>query len=109
MDLDTVFDFLSSQVLQRSAPVGELIDNVGNGGREQDVPRIAKVHHALRDVDACSDDVDLFFDVSVPVDGTRMHAHSYLDAGGTSKGIGNLQRAQDRREWISHENQCQSI
>ena len=75
---NAVLDFALAPIGQVAGPFAQLAEDIGNRFRKQDVPGIAAVHDALRQIDAPAGDVAVGVDVGDPVDGTGVNAHAQL-------------------------------
>jgi hypothetical protein len=78
MDPNAVFHLALAQVMQARPPLSVVLQVFGNALREKNVPRIAAIHHALRDVNSSSSNVGSIVNVSNLVDRATVNAHPQL-------------------------------
>ena len=75
MDPRAVFDFALAQVMQVRLPLPVVLQVFRNALGEKNVPRIAAIHHPLRDVDSSSSNIGSIVNVSNLVDRATVNAH----------------------------------
>ena len=109
MQLHTMLDLLYAEILQALAPIAELHDHVVDVAREQNVPGIAAIHHALRGVDSPAHHVGALANVLMTLHRTAVYSHSQRKSQIPPQRTRNLHRALDRRPWIPQEHQRHAV
>ncbi len=104
-----MLDFTLAQVVQRLRPRGKLAQHFGAVTRNQNMPRIAAVHHPLRDIDAAARYI-LRFAASLARDGAAVNTHAQLQMWMPfPQRAGDLQGALRRGKRIARKHQRQPV
>lgn len=79
MYADSMLDLGFSQIVQGRRPCTHLIQYVGHGFRDQNVPCIPAVHHPLRDVDPTACHISCGIYVLHPIDRSSVNSHPQVN------------------------------
>ena len=91
-----MFHLTFAQIVQVRLPMPGLLEIFGDMFRKQNVPGIAAIHYALRDVDAGASDIRALVDVDHAAYRTAVYAHAQPQFRMRFQGAANFQCALDR-------------
>ena len=75
MDAHSVLDLNFTQVVECTGPYADLLENARQRSRNEYVPRISAIHHALRDVDSSARNIPVRVNVRDAINGTGVQTH----------------------------------
>jgi hypothetical protein len=87
-----VFQFDFTQLMQLGSPMSKWREIVGHAFRQKNVPGIAAIHYALRQVDSRSGNIRSIVYIQNFVDRPAMNSHAQPNFWMTSQGLANFQR-----------------
>src|SRR5258705_11323252 len=78
-------------------PLWVMLQVIGDAFGNQNVPRIAAIHHPLRDVNPSAGNVGLLVEVGYLVDRSAVNSHANVKFGMIFQRFADLERAQNGR------------